>query len=123
MQVYTINLVCLLLNTVLFVVTRQRFVVVVVVYTEEKDYGESVRLMRRLLAVFPDHLDGTVQLATALMELGDNTREAKSLFLSALRRDPHHLQALRHLGSCNMYFYIRCVFVGSFIILLVDLEN
>ena len=109
-----------------FVVTRQIFVVVVVVvvvYTEEKDYEESVRLMRRLLAVFPDHLDGTVQLATALMELGDDTGEAKSLFLSALRRDPHHLQALRHLGMCNTYVYIHTMCIHRFIHWYIDLNN
>ena len=72
-------------------------------FTEEKNYEESVRLMRRLLTVSPDHLGGTVQLATSLMELGESSSEAKSLFLSVLSRDPGNLQALRHLGrlSCS----------------------
>ena len=54
--------------------------------------------MRRLMKVSSDHLDGLVQLATSLMELGGHEVEAKKLFLSALAKDPHHLKALRHLG-------------------------
>lgn len=65
---------------------------------EEKNYSESVRLMRRLLIVAPSHLDGQVQLATSLMEMGGNEEEAKQLYLRALAVDPHHTKALRHLG-------------------------
>ena len=68
-------------------------------FTEEKNYSESVRLMRHLLAVSPHHLDATVQLATSLMELGGNEEEARELYLSALAMDPHHAKALRHLGT------------------------
>ena len=67
-------------------------------FTEEKNYRESVRLMRHLLTVSPAHLLGKVQLATSLMELGESQTEAKDLFNSALLEDPHHVQALRHLG-------------------------
>ena len=54
--------------------------------------------MRHLLAVSPHHLDGMVQLATSLMEMGEREEEARELYLSALAMDPHHIKALRHLG-------------------------
>ena len=60
-----------------------------------------MRLMRHLLSVSPDHLDGMVQLATSLMEMGGNEAEAKELFLRALAVDPHHIKALRHLGEVD----------------------
>lgn len=70
-------------------------------FPEEKRYSESVRLMRHLLSVSPDHLDGMVQLATSLMEMGGNEAEAKELFLRALAVDPQHIKALRHLGEVD----------------------
>lgn len=70
-------------------------------FPEEKRYSESVSLMRQLLSVSPDHLDGIVQLATSLMEMGENEAEAKELFLRALAMDPHHIRALRHLGEVH----------------------
>ena len=57
-----------------------------------------MRLMRHLLAVQPGHLDGTVQLATALMEQGGMETEARQLFLEALAVDPLNTKTLRHLG-------------------------
>ena len=82
-------------------------------FTEEKNYRESVRLMRHLLTVSPAHLLGKVQLATSLMELGESQTEAKDLFNSALLEDPHHVQALRHLGRSvsDCYCCVMCELV------------
>ena len=60
--------------------------------------------MRHLLAVQPGHLDGTVQLATALMEQGGMETEARQLYLQALTVDPLNTKTLRHLGI-NLFMY------------------
>ena len=69
----------------------------VLISVEEKNYRDSIDLLRRLIQIKPQHIDGLTHLATALMESGEMA-EAMQLFLSALEINPSHKIALNNLG-------------------------
>lgn len=82
---------------------------------EEKNYRDSVDLLRRLIQIAPQHINGLTHLATALMESGEMA-EAKQVFLSALEINPSSKIALNNLGVFtgistihNIYFMQMCV--------------